>query len=610
MRSGRALSGNGLSVNGRYGATNGTRARPEMPVRVRAGPANGMLPEVGMHNDLARLVEEAGRGVLEDADSFRAALDDFLAEDAATRGELNLLVDAVRLGTFARLMNQVEHGAEINQAIRLLGLELARDRGTSESTSAAWALGVLAFAVDRLDEDDLAALRVAMMPPEGRAAPGVDRPAEAMDVAAVLASTTVKRPSTVPLEDEPTEEGPRRVGRILLVVGAVVVLLVGGVAFASGWGRGDDDPDTSDVSSGTTSPGMPFSPLAVDGGTDVNKGVRSARTYRLSADRVSSTVVLTNTTKAPLTVLWTEVVPKELADHVSRVEFKPTNRLVLEADPIVYWRLTIRAGRDRQVRWSTALPQGAVASADYLARITGWHEEAVTAGLPRIKRDVPKLAREGEIVPIPDVPDAERPTDAPVSSEPEVPDEPEEIAPTSAQPRPTKAANRAPRISLSSKSTSEQVSGGYTVGGSDPDGDAWSIVSVSGLPAGIGKTGARSLGGTVSHKAANVTSSRSNIRSRSFTVTVTIQDSRGARDSGSFTWTVRDTHLTMPNYIGKYGNSPSIGTLFEPNFAGCIDTGREVDTVFSQSVSAGSPVAWGSRPRFVYVHHSGSYPAC
>lgn len=560
-----------------------------------------------MHNDLARLVEEAGPGVLDDADSFRAALDDFLAEDAATRGELNLLVDAVRLGTFARLMNQVEHGAEINQAIRLLGLELARDRGTSESTSAAWALGALAFAVDRLDEDDLAALRAAMLPP------GADRPSEAMDVAAVLASTTVKRPSTVPLEDEPTEGGPRRVGRILLVVGAVVVLLVGGVAFASGWGSDDDDPDTSEGDPGTTTSGAPFSPLAVDGGTDVNKGVRSARTYRLSADRVSSTVVLTNTTKGPLTVLWTEVVPKELADHVSRVEFKPTDRLVLEADPIVYWRLTIRAGRDRQVRWSTALPEGAVASADYLARITGWHEEAVTAGLPRIKRDVPKLAREGEVVPIPDVPDAELPTDAPISSEPDVPDvpdEPDEVAPTSAQPRPTKAANRAPRISLSSKSTSEQVSGGYTVGGSDPDGDSWSIVSVSGLPAGIGKTGPRSLGGTVSHKAASVTTSKSNIRSRSFTVTVTIQDSRGARDSGSFTWTVRDTHLTMPNYIGKYGNSPSIGTLFVPNFTGCIDTGREVDTVFSQSVSAGSPVAWGSSPRFVYVHHSGSYPAC
>ncbi|MFC7505784.1 hypothetical protein, partial [Nocardioides sp. GCM10030258] len=114
---------------------------------------------MGMHNELARLVEQAGPGVLDDADSFRAALDDFLAEDAATRGELNLLVDAVRLGTFARLMDQVEHGAETTQATRLLGRELARDRGTTESTSAAWALGVLAFAVGKLDEPDLTELR-------------------------------------------------------------------------------------------------------------------------------------------------------------------------------------------------------------------------------------------------------------------------------------------------------------------------------------------------------------------------------------------------------------------------------------------------------------------
>lgn len=570
------------------------------------------FPNVGVHNELARLVEQAGPGVLDDADSFRAALDDFLAEDAATRGELNLLVDAVRLGTFARLLNQVEHGAEITQATRLLGRELARDRGTTESTSAAWALGVLAFAVGKLDEPDLTELRAAMVPVDGLAAQVAGRPAPADVADAPLAATTVKRPSTVPLEDESAER-PRRVGRTLLAAGAVVALLAGGVAFAAGWGRGDDDPDAADHSSSTTIPAADFVPLSVAGGTDVDKGVRSERTYLLSGERVSSTVVLTNTKKTAMTVLWTEVVPKQLADHVGLVQFKPVDRKVIEADPVVYWRLRLPADGSRQVRWTTLLPAGAVPSADYLARITGWHEEAFTAALPLIRREVPRLARDGEVVPIPDIPEAEKAEDVVT---PALPDEPEPSpvdavdAPTTAAPRPTKTANRAPRISLAAKSTGERASGAYTVGGSDPDGDSWSVVSVSGAPSGVGRTGAHSLGGTVSHNAASVTSSRSNIRSRSFTVTVTIQDSHGLRDSGSFTWTVRDTHLTMPNYIGKYGNSPDIGTLFTPNFEGCIDTGREVDTIARQSVAAGAAVAWGSAPKFTYVHHSGSYPAC
>ena len=93
-------------------------------------------------------------------------------------------------------------------------------------------------------------------------------------------------------------------------------------------------------------------------------------------------------------------------------------------------------------------------------------------------------------------------------------------------------------------------------------------------------------------------------------MTVTVQDSHGARASGTFTWTVRDTHLAMPAYVGKYGDSPDIGSLFVPNFVGCLDTSRPVDTIAKQSVPAGTPVRWGSSPRFTYVHHTGSYPAC
>ena len=51
-----------------------------------------------LHRQLRALVDQVGADVIGDPHTFRAALDDFLDERVATSGELNLLVDAVRLG--------------------------------------------------------------------------------------------------------------------------------------------------------------------------------------------------------------------------------------------------------------------------------------------------------------------------------------------------------------------------------------------------------------------------------------------------------------------------------------------------------------------------------
>ena len=58
---------------------------------------------MNLHEQLRDLVERQGTGVVETPEAFRAALDDFLTEDEATLGELNLLGDAVRLGAVDRL---------------------------------------------------------------------------------------------------------------------------------------------------------------------------------------------------------------------------------------------------------------------------------------------------------------------------------------------------------------------------------------------------------------------------------------------------------------------------------------------------------------------------
>ena len=55
-----------------------------------------------LHESLYALGLRQGRELFNDADSFRGALDDYLDEDAASTGDINLLVDAVRLGGFRR----------------------------------------------------------------------------------------------------------------------------------------------------------------------------------------------------------------------------------------------------------------------------------------------------------------------------------------------------------------------------------------------------------------------------------------------------------------------------------------------------------------------------
>ena len=47
-----------------------------------------------LHEQLRNLVSQHGTGIADNAEQFRAALDDYLTEADASQGELNLLVDA------------------------------------------------------------------------------------------------------------------------------------------------------------------------------------------------------------------------------------------------------------------------------------------------------------------------------------------------------------------------------------------------------------------------------------------------------------------------------------------------------------------------------------
>ena len=103
-----------------------------------------------LHEKLRELVAHQGPGVVEHADAFRGAMDDFLTEEEASAGEMNLLVDAVRLGGVQRLLGMLDNGAAPGMAVREAGAELARDRSSDVGRSQ-WAVAALGYALGRVD---------------------------------------------------------------------------------------------------------------------------------------------------------------------------------------------------------------------------------------------------------------------------------------------------------------------------------------------------------------------------------------------------------------------------------------------------------------------------
>lgn len=102
-----------------------------------------------LHEQLRSLVAQHGTGIADSAEQFRAALDDYLTEEDATQGELNLLVDSVRLGGVERLLNMLDNGADADAAVREAGGELARDRSSDEQRSR-WAVATMGYALGRV----------------------------------------------------------------------------------------------------------------------------------------------------------------------------------------------------------------------------------------------------------------------------------------------------------------------------------------------------------------------------------------------------------------------------------------------------------------------------
>ena len=119
-----------------------------------------------LHESLYALGLRLGREVFDDPDSFRGALDDFLDEDSATTGDINLLVDAVRLGAFSSMTSMIGSGAQVTAAVEEAGNRLARDRGSADVAGARWACAVLGFAIGKVSDAEVRRYRTQHATPQ------------------------------------------------------------------------------------------------------------------------------------------------------------------------------------------------------------------------------------------------------------------------------------------------------------------------------------------------------------------------------------------------------------------------------------------------------------
>jgi hypothetical protein len=250
-----------------------------------------------LHEHLAELVDSVGPQVLDDPDGFRAALDDFLDEGAASTGDINLLVDTVRLGAYGWMMNTIASGGEGARAVEAAGTILARDRGSRDLDSARWACAVLGFAVGKVGDADVRRYRTRSLAPldapepadldanestppptpvvasDASTAPG-QPPTPALPPAP--APAPAPRPAVVTVHGDPPTDfsvsapsrpEPRRSWAPVLA--ALVVLALVGGGFTAWRVLGDDDGSPGDTTDPTGAVSGPTDPNGSGGPSDV-----------------------------------------------------------------------------------------------------------------------------------------------------------------------------------------------------------------------------------------------------------------------------------------------------------------------------------------------------
>jgi hypothetical protein len=241
---------------------------------------------VSVHEQLRVLVRRYGPGVLHSGEDLRGVLDDFFAEGEVTAGELNLLVDAVRLQAFSRLEMLLAQGADPRSAVEAAGQGLAQER-SGDPRTAAWACAALGFAVGRVPEAVVLSYVGTGRPrgphPSGPPGPLSGHPGAARPPSPG-APPTVAPPPTSPPWQQPTHPPPQpprpnRRGLVAGIAAAVVLVLVAVVVVVvltrgDGDPAADDDPTSSREDTDSAGPGDdPSDDPSDDAGDDADDDV-------------------------------------------------------------------------------------------------------------------------------------------------------------------------------------------------------------------------------------------------------------------------------------------------------------------------------------------------
>jgi hypothetical protein len=242
-----------------------------------------------LHERLLRLARDFGVEIFDDGDTLRGAIDDYVPEDEATNGEINLLVDAIRLGAIQRMVSILDAGGSSESAVEGAGDLLARERGTADVAGSRWACAVVGFALGRVDESRVRQYRSSSnslppvpgaepAPPPTAAAPPAPSPAQTAGAPGLAGAANdggsatpassptdtgvpTPRPEALPTAPAPADrawppagsaqfrgappEPHRSHTKAIVAGGCAGVLLVAGVVFALTRGGGEGDHTAS-----------------------------------------------------------------------------------------------------------------------------------------------------------------------------------------------------------------------------------------------------------------------------------------------------------------------------------------------------------------------------
>ncbi len=196
-----------------------------------------------VHVAVRTLVAEQGANVLDDAQGFRGALDDYFDETVLSTGDTNLLVDAVRLGSLTFFQQLMASGGDADRAVTEAGVHLARERGGSEVGASTWAVAVLGFALGAVPDSTVRRYRTTPVPESPHALSQTRQLDPSPPPPPPVAPPPAPPPVQIAPEQAPTGPGRRgRAGLVVAVVGVVLAMVAGAfLAWTFFWPRGGAD---------------------------------------------------------------------------------------------------------------------------------------------------------------------------------------------------------------------------------------------------------------------------------------------------------------------------------------------------------------------------------